>query len=76
MYRVEFTPGFERDIRRLDKPDALRVIEKIEWLADNPHAVRFPLKHMPGDLKDLHKYRIGPWRVFLWINHEQQVITV
>lgn len=76
MYRVEYTPGFEKDICRLDRSEALRIIEKIEWLAANPGAVRFPLKHMPEDLKNLHKYRIGAWRVFLWIDHEKRVITL
>lgn len=51
MYRIEFTPGFERDIQRLDRPTALRIIDKIEWLGHNPHAIRFPLKHMPDDFE-------------------------
>ena len=59
MYRLEITPDFEKDFKSLEKDVANRVTKKLEWLAQNPETLRFPLKHAPTDLKGLQKYRIG-----------------
>ncbi len=76
MYRVETTPEFEEDLGNLDLPVARRVVRKVEWLADNPEALRFPLSHLPDGLKGLHKYRVGDYRVILWIDNEAQILTL
>ncbi len=76
MYRVETTPHFDDDLRRLDRATAERIIEVLEWLAYHPEVLRFPLRHLPRDLKGLHKYRVGDYRVLLWIDREQEVLTL
>jgi mRNA-degrading endonuclease RelE of RelBE toxin-antitoxin system len=57
MYRIETTPEFDQDLSSLDRALARRVIAKVEWLAEHPEALRFPLRRLPKDLKGLHKYR-------------------
>jgi mRNA-degrading endonuclease RelE of RelBE toxin-antitoxin system len=54
VYRIETTPEFDEDLRNLDHAVARRIIAKAEWLAEHPEALRFPLRHLPNDLKDLH----------------------
>ena len=76
MYRIETTPHFDSDLRRLDHTTAARIVEAIEWLADHPEALRFPLRHLPRDLRGLHKYRVGDYRVLLWVNHSEQTLTL
>jgi mRNA interferase RelE/StbE len=76
MYRLETTPDFEKDFKSLEKDVAGRVTKKIEWLAENPEAIRFPLKHAPKDLKGLQKYRIGDYRVLLWVDHGKRAIIL
>ncbi len=76
MYRVEVTPGFEEDVRHLDPAVAQRVILKAEWLAEHPEALRFPLRHLPEDLKGLHKYRVGDYRMLLWVDRQAEVLTL
>ncbi len=76
MYKVEYTPTFEKDIDALDKSIVKRIITKIEWIQQHPETLRFPLKYMPQELKNLHKYRVGDYRILLWINHNQKVITL
>lgn len=76
MYRIETTPEFDQDLGSLDRAVTRRVIRKVEWLAEHPEALRFPLRQLPEDLKGLHKYRVGDYRVLLWVDHEAQVLTL
>lgn len=76
MHRIETTPEFDEDLRNLDHAVARRVIAKVEWLAEHPEALRFPLRHLPDDLKGLHKYRVGDHRILLWVDREAEVLTL
>ncbi len=76
MYRIDTTPEFEEDLSHLDHAVAGRVIRKVEWLAEHPEALRFPLRHLPEDLKELHKYQVGDYRVLLWVDPEAKVLTL
>jgi len=40
MYQVDFTPGAESDLSRLDAPIAQRVLKRLRWLAENFEAIR------------------------------------
>lgn len=76
MYRIETTPEFDEDLSDLDHSVVQRVVRKIEWLAEHPEALRFPLRHLPEDLKGLHKYRVGDYRVLLWVDRENELLTL
>ena len=76
MYRLETTPEFDKDFKKLDSEAALRILKKIEWLSKNPEVLKSPLKNPPKDLKGLQKYRIGDYRILLWINRNKQIITL
>ena len=76
MYRVETTPEFDEDLGSLDRAIAQRIIRKVEWLAKHPETLRFPLRHLPQDLRGLHKYRVEDYRVLLWVDHEAGVLTL
>ncbi len=76
MYRVETTPDFDKDIKGLNREVALRILEKLDWLSQHPEVLRFPLKNPPKDLKGIQKYRVGNYRILLWVDHKKQVITL
>jgi len=76
MYRLDTTSDFDRDFKSLDHDIAERISKKLEWLSANPQSLRFPLKHVPRDLKGLQKYRVGDYRVFCWVDHENETITL
>jgi len=76
MYEIRTTSTFDADIKRLDRPIAKRIVEKVEWLAQKPELLRYYLKYMPDDLANLQKYRVGDWRVLFWVNHEKKELTL
>ena len=76
MYRIETTPDFDKDFKNMDREIALRILKKVEWLSQHPEVLRFPLKNPPKDLEGLQKYRIGDYRVLLWVDHNKHVITL
>ncbi len=56
---VEYKASVERDLRRIDKKDVNRILNKIEKvLSENPNKGE-PLK---GEYKGLFKLRIGDYR--------------
>lgn len=76
MYRVEATRQFREDLERLDRAVAKRILDRVEWLAANTEALPGPLKNLPNDLKGLHKFRVGDYRVLLWMDRGEQVLTL
>ena len=76
MYKIKTTPTFDEDLKKLDRQVAERVLEKIEHLASYPGLIRFPIKYLPKHLAGLKKYRIGNWRIYLWVDHKQKEIIL
>ena len=57
--KVEYKASVERDLRRIDKKDVDRILNKIEKvLSENPNNGE-PLK---GEYKGLYKLRVGNYR--------------
>lgn len=61
VWRVEFTPIAERDLRKLDRQVRLQVTDRIEWLAE--HIETLAPVPLHADFKGLFKLRVGDWRV-------------
>lgn len=76
MYKVETTLEFEKDINNLSYEVALRILNKLQWLSRHPEILRHPLKNLPKDLKNLQKYRVGDYRILLWVDHSKKSITL
>ena len=58
--KVSYKAAVAGDLKRLDKPTARRILEKLErTLSDNPDA-GIPLS---GEFRGLFKYRVGDYRV-------------
>ena len=61
MYSVEFLAEALRDLERLDRPVATRILKKIHWLGDN--FVLVQPEGLTGGLAGLMKLRVGDYRV-------------
>lgn len=76
VYRIETTPRFERDFNKLDRSIGRRLMKKIDQLAGHPEVATQPLRCPPPDLAGIHKYRVGDYRILLWVDHGAQVLTL
>ncbi|HZP01300.1 MAG TPA: type II toxin-antitoxin system RelE/ParE family toxin [Terriglobia bacterium] len=76
VYRIETTPRFEADFLKLDAAVARRIAKKIDYLATHPEVIAQPLRNPPADLAGIHKYRVGDYRILLWVDHETRLITL
>ena len=61
--RVIYSASAIKDLRRLDKSIAKRIMDKVEGLAAGKEIAVTPLKLTPADLGPLYKYRVGDYRV-------------
>ena len=72
MVQIEWTEGAVRDLEKLDKPIARRVLRKLTWFSGNFQSV-LP-EPLGGGLKGAFKLRIGDWRVVYTVEREIIVI--
>ncbi|MFZ1935756.1 MAG: type II toxin-antitoxin system RelE/ParE family toxin [Thermoguttaceae bacterium] len=74
MHQVRLLRSAIRDLERLDKPTASRIVQRIEWLAKNVGSV--PYKRLTGPLAGLCKLREGDYRIIYQILHTEETIVV
>ncbi|HEC92190.1 MAG TPA: type II toxin-antitoxin system RelE/ParE family toxin [Candidatus Atribacteria bacterium] len=58
-------------LRKLDRKIAMRIINKMDKVAENPIHYLEPLKEI-----NAYKVRVGEYRIIVDINHEKRVIDV
>jgi mRNA interferase RelE/StbE len=70
-YKIDYKKAVAKDLKRIDKVDAKRILDKIdENLADNPQ--RFPA--LTGAFAGMRKFRVGDYRVVFVIMDQQVLI--
>ena len=66
-WRIEFDAGALRDLRRLDRPVAQRIVRYLRErlaVADDPRSLGVPLRRTAGTgAAPLWRYRVGGWRI-------------
>lgn len=72
-FRVELSPTAARQLRRLDRPVAARIVALLDLLATNPRPPKAtPLVGRPGVLR----VRTGDYRVLYEVHDEAVVVLV
>lgn len=74
-YSIRPHRAFERVIAKLSQQLRERIVEKMEFIAAHPETIGPPMRHLPADLKGLHKERVGGLRVFYWVDHAKEEIV-
>ena len=70
-YKIDYKKSVAKDLKRIDKADAKRILDKIdEDLTDNPQ--RFPA--LTGAFAGMRKLRVGDYRVVFVIIDQQVLI--
>ena len=72
MAKIEWNEDAIKDLAKLDKPIAQRILKKIGWLSDNFEKVT--PEPLIGEFKGTFKLRIGAWRVVYTIERQTLVI--
>lgn len=74
MYRVRILKAATRDLAKLDKPTGRRIVERINWLAENVDNIK--LEALSGDLAEFYKLRVGNYRVIYEIFQDEKIILI
>jgi mRNA interferase RelE/StbE len=75
IYSVEFTDEAEKDLARIDKNTAQRILNKLRWLAENFDMIK--PERLKGEMwKDKFKLRVGDYRVIYSVDFDKKIITV
>ncbi len=74
MYRVRLLDAATKEVAKLDKSVARRIVERINWLVENLKGVH--LKTLTGEFEGLFKLRVGDYRVVYELIHEEQLIII
>ncbi|MDO8590673.1 MAG: hypothetical protein Q7R65_01705 [bacterium] len=74
-YRLVPTKTFEIALRKLDRAIAKRVLLKLAELENGSRGI-LPMSFTPKGLERLCKYKVGEWRVFLWLDETKKEITL
>ena len=72
MASIEWTEGAAKDLEKLDKPIARRVLRRLTWFSRNFQSI-VP-EPLSGELKGTFKLRIGDWRAVYTMEGETIVI--
>lgn len=72
MLNIVFKSSIERDLKNIDRHNAVQLINKIQTNLSNLSLECKPLK---GRFKGLRKYRIGNYRIIFTIIENEIIIT-
>ena len=74
-YLVEFKEDTMKELSKLDKKVAQRILNKIKWLSENFEVVSH--ERLKGEeWEDMFKLRIGDYRVIYSVDRERKIITI
>lgn len=73
-YALELTLDAREDLRRIDKPEAERIIKKLRWLAANASQVKH--EALTGQWSGYYRWRIGDYRAIYELDHAGRILIV
>jgi mRNA interferase RelE/StbE len=68
-----YTPSAQRDLGRIDRSDAQRIVEALEHFAASGHG---DVKALKGALKGRFRLRVGKWRVFFRFDQPSAIVVI
>ncbi|MBC7225420.1 MAG: type II toxin-antitoxin system RelE/ParE family toxin, partial [Anaerolineae bacterium] len=72
-FEVEFKRSVWKDLQKLPRPVVVRVLERIERLAEEP----FPREAVKlAGTERLYRVRVGPYRVVYEVDSERRVVLI
>ncbi len=75
-YRFEFTPEGQQDIRNIPKTDAIRLLQKLAQLGDDPYKPNNAVRPMAGEYAGFYRLRCGDFRAIYRIENNRLLVLV
>jgi mRNA interferase RelE/StbE len=72
VYQIAFVPSAERDLARLDRSVRLRVLSKLQWLAENLESLS--PEPLTGQWQGMYKLRTGDYRVIYTLDPARKML--
>jgi mRNA interferase RelE/StbE len=72
LVSIEWTEGAIKDLGKLDKPVAQRILRRLTWFSKNFQGI-VP-EPLAGEFRGMFKLRIGNWRVVYTVEEKAIVI--
>ncbi len=74
-YALEILPDAREDIKKLDKKIAKRIVNKMQWVAENVNEVQhYALQG--EEWKGYFRWRIGDYRAIYALDHEGRLVIL
>lgn len=73
-YTVELDPKAKKQLKKLDKPVASKILQ---WLYSNVDGTSLPRLHgkaLTGELGDFWRYRVGDYRIICDIQDDKLIV--
>ena len=74
MYHVQILEEASRELERLDKPIAQRIVGRLRWLGTNIGQIK--LEALAGELAGFYKLRVGDYRIIYEIIGAEETILI
>lgn len=74
MYQIRFLKDAVRDLEKLDKPIARRIVRKLDWLKENAETIQ--PKDLRKNFAGLGKIREGDYRIIYEMIHAEKIIII
>jgi mRNA interferase RelE/StbE len=71
-FRIEFSASVRKDFRHIPKQDVVRILKRIEGLAENPRPP--DSKKLSGD--DAMRIRVGVYRIIYEIRNDVLIVLI
>jgi mRNA interferase RelE/StbE len=74
MYEIRLFEEAKRNLARLDRTIARRILRKLNWLAKNAEMIA--PRSLRKNLSDFAKLREGDYRIIYQVSHEEEIVFV
>ena len=73
VYKIEYDPKALKQLQKLDKHEALKILEAIETYANDP--IKTKIKKLKTPFDGAYRLRIGDYRVVFYEENELLLIS-